>query len=191
MVGQQPTLLRKRGMINGAPVTILLDCGASTNVICPSLVSRVIDKSQGQLKRLDGSLTSPAELSTVEATVRMSDREFVNMIFMESPLDADQDIIFGLPWFRDYAPQVDWISGKILHQKAHAKSNGLNNNVLVQPDRCGQSPVRSGPPRPLYVRINEYAEIYMVKVSPATTSNIVPEWVRDLILLALFPIKAS
>ena len=81
-------------MIDGAPVTILLDCGASTNVICPSLVSRVIDKSQGQLKRLDGSLTSPAELSTVEATVRMSDREFVNMIFMESPLDADQDVIF-------------------------------------------------------------------------------------------------
>ena len=34
----------------------------------------------------------------------------------------------------------------------------------------------------MYVRRNEYAEIYMVKVSPVTTSEIIPAWVYDLIL---------
>ena len=104
------------------------------------------------------------------------------MIFTESPLDADQDVIFGLPWFHDYAPQVDWSSGKILHQKVHANSDGMNDNKLAQPDQYNQRPVRSGPSRPLYVRRNEYAEIDMVKVSPVTTSEIIPAWVNDLIL---------
>ena len=61
------------------------------------------------------------------------------MIFTECPLGADQDVIFGLLWFRDYAPQVDWSPAKILHQKAHANSDGMNDNKLAQPDHCTQS----------------------------------------------------
>uniref|UniRef100_A0AAV1VG62 Uncharacterized protein n=1 Tax=Peronospora matthiolae TaxID=2874970 RepID=A0AAV1VG62_9STRA len=112
----------------------------------------------------------------------MSDIEFACMILTESPLDADKDVIFKLPWFRTYAPQVDWISGKFLHQRAHANSDGINENGLAQPDQYNQIPVRSGPSRPSYVRQDEYAEIYMVKVFFVTTSHIIPVWVYDLIL---------
>ena len=135
VIDKQPNFLRKRGMIDGVQGTILLDCGTSTSVIRPGLASRVISKHRGQLKRFDGSLTSPAELSTVEATVRMSDIEFAYMIFTESPLDADQDVILGFRGFAITPRRWTGSPGKILHQKAHANSDVTNDNGLAQPDQ--------------------------------------------------------
>ena len=100
VVGQQPTLLRKRGMIDGVQVTTFLDCGASTNVVRPGLASSVISKHRRELMRFDGSVPFPVELSTVEATVRMSDREFAHVIFTYAPSDSDQDVRLG---FRAFA----------------------------------------------------------------------------------------
>lgn len=88
---KQTYLLRKPGTINGTTITIQLDCGASINVIHPRLPSRIISTQRGQLKRFDGSLSLPAELATVEATVHTSKCEFLNMTFTATHLDADQD----------------------------------------------------------------------------------------------------
>ena len=30
---------------------------------------------------------------------------------------GSQDIIFGLPWFKDYNPEIDFVTGKITIQK--------------------------------------------------------------------------
>ena len=56
----------------------------------------------------------------------------------------------------------------------------MNKYGLAQLDQCDKSPVRREPPRSFFVRRNECAEIYMGKVSPATTSDIIPECFRDL-----------
>lgn len=42
LANKQPYLLRKPGTLDGTPVTIMLNCRASTNVIRPGLASRVI-----------------------------------------------------------------------------------------------------------------------------------------------------
>ncbi|CCI11391.1 unnamed protein product [Albugo candida] len=94
LVNKQPYLLRNTGAIDGTPVTILLDCGASTNVIRPGLAAKVISTQRGQLNRFNGSLTSPDELATVEATVHKREGKFSNMTFTETRLDADQDVNF-------------------------------------------------------------------------------------------------
>lgn len=114
LVNKQSYLLRKPGKIDAAPVTIVLNCEASTNVIHPGLASRVIRTQRGHLKRFAGSLISPAELATDEAIVHTSEGGFLNMTFTESNLDADQDVIFDLPCFREYAPQFDWNSGQFV-----------------------------------------------------------------------------
>ena len=40
------SMLRKQRTINGTPVTILLDCGASTNFIRPGLITKVVSTQQ-------------------------------------------------------------------------------------------------------------------------------------------------
>ena len=64
-INYNPHLLRKTKSIDGILVRILLECGASANVIRPGLATTVLRLQRGQLKRFDGSLTSPAELETV------------------------------------------------------------------------------------------------------------------------------
>ena len=110
-VNYKPYLLQKAGSIDGIPVTILLDCRASANLTRPGLATKVLSSQQGQLKGFNGSLTSPAELATVKATVHTDEGDIFNIIYTKTHLDAEQDIIFGLSWFQEYSPLVDWTSG--------------------------------------------------------------------------------
>ena len=50
---------------------------------------------------------------------------------------GSQDIIFGLPWFKDYNPQIDFDMGKITIQKK-AKTGWMRS--LQSPTLSGQSP---------------------------------------------------
>lgn len=63
------SIIAQPGSIDDMPVVILLECGASPNVIRPGIATKVLRSRRGQLKRLDGSLTSAAELATVGARV--------------------------------------------------------------------------------------------------------------------------
>ena len=63
---QHPSLLRKPGTTNGITDTILLECAAPTNLICPGLDSRDLSTQQVQSKMFNGSLSSLDEVETVE-----------------------------------------------------------------------------------------------------------------------------
>ena len=43
---------------------------------------------------------------------------------------GSQDIIFGLPWFQDYNPQVNFVTGKITIQKK-AKTDGWSIHAIT------------------------------------------------------------
>ena len=189
-VNYRPHLLRKTGSIDGVPVLILLDCGASTNVIRPGLATKVLRSQRGQLKRFDGSLTPPADLATVEATVRTNEGEFSNMIFTETHLDAEQDVIFGLPWFQEYAPQINWTSGQLLlPNQPHISDMDSTERTELTPDstisRSGGQLHRS------YVRRSDYAELFVVKIASNLVDDNVPDWLCDLIqeYTDIFPAK--
>lgn len=62
-MGTHTSLLRKCGTVDSKPVTILLDCGASTYEIRPGLATTVLRTQQGPLKRFDGTLASPTRSS--------------------------------------------------------------------------------------------------------------------------------
>ena len=106
-----------------------------------------------------------------------SEGEFLNMTFTETHLDADKNVIFGLPWFREYAPQFDWTSGQFVlptlpntsEQEVPAVVRQHSSDIV--PGSCGQ-------PRKLYVCRNEYAELFLVRVSFIKMDDNVPDWLR-------------
>ena len=63
--------------------------------------SKVLRTQRGQLKRFDGSLTSLAELATVTATVHPEGGEFLDTIFTEIQMYAEQDVILAFPGFNN------------------------------------------------------------------------------------------
>lgn len=82
--------------------------------ICFALDSRVTSTQQVHFKRFDGSLTSLADLGTLEAPAHTSESDIINVTCTENQLDAEQDVIFGPLWFREYSTQLDWDSGQVV-----------------------------------------------------------------------------
>ncbi|KAF4039828.1 hypothetical protein GN244_ATG07984 [Phytophthora infestans] len=68
---QKCNLFIKKGRINGRDVRILLDTGASTNMIKPGMASNVLLSRRLQAQRFDGTLTPATDVKHVEAPILM------------------------------------------------------------------------------------------------------------------------
>ncbi|GMF46659.1 unnamed protein product [Phytophthora fragariaefolia] len=104
---RKSNLFIKRGRINGRDVRILLDTGASTNMITPGLAGNVLLASRIQAQRFDGTFTPATDVKHVEAPVSIYGYFFPAMEFVEWKLSDSHDVIFGKPWFQNYNPQVN------------------------------------------------------------------------------------
>uniref|UniRef100_A0AAV1TGI5 CCHC-type domain-containing protein n=1 Tax=Peronospora matthiolae TaxID=2874970 RepID=A0AAV1TGI5_9STRA len=101
-------LLVRDGVIGYKPVKILIDSGASTNLIKPGLASTVLSEQMVQARRFDGTWTSNQPTKRVEDTILIDGMEFPKMQFTEWDLPDTHDLIFGQPWFTMYNPQINW-----------------------------------------------------------------------------------
>ncbi|KAG6584537.1 Retroelement pol Polyprotein [Phytophthora cinnamomi] len=100
-------LFIRKGRINGRDVRILLDTGASTNMIMPGLASNVLLSRRLQAQCFDGTLTPATDAKHVEAPVTMDGYFFPAIEFVEWKLPESHDVILVKPWFKDYNPQVN------------------------------------------------------------------------------------
>uniref|UniRef100_A0AAV1U0I3 CCHC-type domain-containing protein n=1 Tax=Peronospora matthiolae TaxID=2874970 RepID=A0AAV1U0I3_9STRA len=109
----QSRLLVRDGVIGNKPVKILIDSGASTNLIKPGLASTVLSEQMVQARRCDGTWTSSQPTKQVEDTILIDGMEFPMMQFTEWDLPDTHDLIFGQPWFTMYNPQIIWRTQQI------------------------------------------------------------------------------
>ncbi|CAI5728185.1 unnamed protein product [Peronospora farinosa] len=103
----QSRLLVRDGVIGGNSVKILIDSGASTNLIRPGLASKVLSEQKVQARRFDGTWTSSHPTKRVEDTIYIEGMEFPRMQFTEWDLPNTHDLIFGQPWFTKKTPERD------------------------------------------------------------------------------------
>ncbi|POM77209.1 Hypothetical protein PHPALM_5440 [Phytophthora palmivora] len=80
---RKSSLFIKKGRVNGKDVRILLDTGASTNMIKPGLASTVLLSRSLQAQRFDVTLTPLTDVKQVEAPVSMDGYFFPTMEFVE------------------------------------------------------------------------------------------------------------
>ncbi|OWZ12973.1 Retroelement pol Polyprotein [Phytophthora megakarya] len=107
-------LFIKQGRVNGKNVQILLDTGASTNMVKPGLASTVLLSRRLQAQRFHGMLTPPTDAKHVEAPASMDGHFFPTMEFVESKRLESHDVIFGKPWFEEFNPQVNWQTKEVI-----------------------------------------------------------------------------
>ncbi|CAI5708341.1 unnamed protein product [Peronospora effusa] len=77
----QSRLLVRDGVIGCNSVNILIDSGASTNLIRPGLASKVLSEQRVQARRFDGTWTSSQPTKRVEGTIYIEGMEFPRMQF--------------------------------------------------------------------------------------------------------------
>ncbi|KAF1334823.1 Retroelement pol polyprotein, partial [Globisporangium splendens] len=90
-VARKINLFVVNGRIDGNDVHILIDSGASTNLI----------------QRFDGRRTKK-QANEVEASCQVQDKKFEAMQFTEWDLPKSHDVIFDQSWFVEHNPIIDW-----------------------------------------------------------------------------------
>ena len=153
----QGRLLVRDGVIENKSVKILIDSGASTNLIKPDLASKILSAQKVQARRFDGTWTSSQPTNRVEDTVRIDGMEFPRMQLMEWDLMDTHDLIFGQPWFTKYNPRIDWRSQHV-EVEAHTKFEDVDGPTF-------QENLNSG----------AYEEIYQLKFTNVEPSEILQE----------------
>ncbi|CAI5714125.1 unnamed protein product [Peronospora farinosa] len=153
----QSRLLVRDGVIGGNSVNILIDSGASTNLIRPGLASKVLSEQKVQARRFDGTWTPSHPTKRVEDTIYIEGMEFPRMQFTEWDLPDTHDLIFGQPWFTKYNPQIDWRTQQI-QVATHTTFEDVDVPTFQKKLKCGA-----------------YDEIYHLKVTNVDQAEIPQE----------------
>lgn len=156
-------LLRMDGVLDGRPVKIMLDSGASNNVIRPGIAKKIVKVAATKVERFDGTLTATKLIRRCKGDVTMGNYEFKDLEFTEWELPPSHDIIFGKPWFTKYQPQVNW--------RTHEVELPQVNSPLLVSGSNFRSKLRNG----------EYCEVFKVKVNAVKEDKPVPPIIQDLI----------
>ena len=101
-------------------ISVLLDCGASSNFISPELARDLgctLRRAYTTTYGLDGNILSDAFSSrrTAISLEHEHAEHAYNIDALVVPLTAYQ-LVLGMPWFRAQNPVIDWRNGKLLGQ---------------------------------------------------------------------------
>ncbi|KAF1333192.1 polyprotein, partial [Globisporangium splendens] len=151
------------GRVDGNDVRILIDSGASTNLIQRGLVKKVLNTAVIEAQGFDGRRTKK-QVNEVEASCQVQDKKFEAMQFTEWDLPNSHDVIFGQPWFVKHNPIIDW----------RKQTFALPEDTSVHE--------RSGSEICSKIKNAEYEELFVVKVSAVdNTSPAVPPELKPVI----------
>jgi hypothetical protein len=189
------SLIRKSGIIDGEHVTVLLDCGASTNLIRPGIVQKVKSVSDMQLVSYDGSTRKLKDVKTVEADVNLGGMWFPGQEFTESELSSAQDVILGKPWFAQFEPQVNWRTNEVsfpnqaVHQ-AEVKPEAQPERQAIQTRHRAHLALAEAWRTGVFGSVKKFrrkfkdsrfAELFFVKVVASVEDASIPDFVRPLV----------
>ncbi|KAF1326506.1 Retroelement pol polyprotein, partial [Globisporangium splendens] len=151
------------GRVDGNDVRILIDSGASTNLIQRGLVKKVLNTAVIEAQGFDGRRTKK-QVNEVEASCQVQDKKFEAMQFTEWDLPNSHDVIFGQPWFVKHNPIIDW----------RKQTFALPEDTSVHE--------RSGSEICSKIKNAEYEELFAVKVSAVNDiSPVVPPELKPVI----------
>ncbi|GMF54381.1 unnamed protein product [Phytophthora fragariaefolia] len=146
--GQSSTsLFIQSATVDGHAVRLLIDSGATHNILKPGVVAGSKAPRAVQVRGFDGQLSSPTARADVSATVEFDGQTFPSVRFMEWPMSQDYDGILGQEWLRRSNPVIDW-------QKR-----------AITAVRDGLQPITTEKFRQRLVA-GHYVEIFMLRITP-------------------------
>lgn len=101
-------LVRINGNCDHKPVVIMLDSGATCNVVRPGLTDKVTKTGMTQVTRFDGSSTQTKEVKKGDVDIEFAGFLFKKVPVMEWTMSSAHDVILGKPWFSKYQPMINW-----------------------------------------------------------------------------------
>ncbi|KAF1326243.1 Retroelement pol polyprotein, partial [Globisporangium splendens] len=162
-IARKSNLFVVNGRVDGNDVRILIDSGASTNLIQRGLVKKVLNTAVIEAQGFDGRRTKK-QVNEVEASCQVQDKKFEAMQFTEWDLPNSHDVIFGQPWFVKHNPIIDW----------RKQTFALPEDTSVHE--------RSGSEICSKIKNAEYEELFVVKVSAVNDiSPVVPPELKPVI----------
>ncbi|KAF1334741.1 Retroelement pol polyprotein, partial [Globisporangium splendens] len=162
-IARKSNLFVVNGRVDGNDVRILIDSGASTNLIQRGLVKKVLNTAVIEAQGFDGRRTKK-QVNEVEASCQVQDKKFEAMQFTEWDLPNSHDVIFGQPWFVEHNPIIDW----------RKQTFALPEDTSVHE--------RSGSEICSKIKNAEYEELFVVKVSAVNDiSPVVPPELKPVI----------
>ncbi|TMW66815.1 hypothetical protein Poli38472_014127 [Pythium oligandrum] len=170
---EETELIRKPAVIEGKPVTVLLDGGSNVNLIRPGLAKKVLGTRHVQLEAFDGSLQSQ-EVKKVQADVSMEGHVFKDQNFTEwNKMSEKHDVILGKPWHYEFQPNVNWrtneVSFPINTEMAEATATNVVIDSVIDGDEFTQQ-----------MKKGVYEEVYKVKIC-AVVAKAAPDFVQPVL----------
>ncbi|KAF1316449.1 Retroelement pol polyprotein, partial [Globisporangium splendens] len=101
-------LVVKQGTCEGDNANIMLDSGATCNVVKPGFLKQITNKATIQVTRFDGTNTVKKKVNKGFVNVAFGERTFCNVPVIEWPMNNTHDVILGKPWFTKYQPLINW-----------------------------------------------------------------------------------
>ncbi|CEG35179.1 Aspartic peptidase domain [Plasmopara halstedii] len=103
-------LIRRQGTCEGKPAAIMLDSGATCNVVRPGLANNMSTSGVSQVTRFDGTSSRGRSVKKGTATIGFSRYRFQ---VIKWPLRSAHDVILGKPWSTKFQTNIDWRSHEI------------------------------------------------------------------------------
>ncbi|GMF41074.1 unnamed protein product [Phytophthora fragariaefolia] len=147
-------LIRKSGLCEGKRVTIMLDTGATCNVIRPGLGDTIPDTLISQVTLIDGSTTKKRTVHKGKVTVEMDGYRFRDLEVLVWFMSPEHDVILGKPWFTKYQPIIDWRTHHL-----QFKPQGLKPELRKLEVSDAEFKAKA--------KRHGYDEFYRVKITPA------------------------
>ena len=135
-------LLKLRGALEGRPVSIMIDSGATSNFINTSFVAQH-DLSQAAIAqrrvKLANGEAHVVRHAIVDASLTIDDVATIESFFI-FPLSSSHDIILGQPWLLKTNPNIDWQQRTI---SARSKEVAKRDDEPTIADRAPNGPPTS------------------------------------------------
>ena len=147
-------LIIKAGVCDDKPCKILLDSGATCNIVKPGYLKRSTALKTFQVTRFDGSSTVKKDVPEGIADIEFDGHVFRDMPVIEWPMDH-HDVILGKPWFTTFQPNINW----------------RTHEVKVEPSVDENASELSSAEFKRKIKASEFHEIYRVKIAAVDDDN--------------------
>ena len=127
----EKNLIVKKGHLDDRTVNIMLDSGATCNVVKPGLLQRVTSEVAIQVTRFDGTNTTKRKVKKGVANICFDGNQFSDIPVIEWPMSNSQDVILGKPWFTAHEPIINWRTHQVSFKGGNIPQDEVFEPVII------------------------------------------------------------